>query len=89
MPKVQQKHYDSEGLQSSYKTMDKKIDVTQSSDKLGHLSKMTKTQDYIATKPKVPFYSDTSQKVNLNPKLSWYKNNPCMNTSQKIIFTLG
>ena len=69
--------------------MDKKIDATQSSGKLGQLSKMTKTQNYLATKPKVPSYSDTSHKDNLNPNLSWYKNSPCMNTSQKIIFTLG
>jgi hypothetical protein len=68
MPKVQQKHYDPEVLQTSYKSQYKKIDATQSTDNFGQSSKMTTTQDYLDRKPKVPFYSDTSYKDNFKPK---------------------
>ena len=68
MPKVQQKHYDPEVLQTSYKSQYKKIDAVQSSENFGQSIKMTKTQDYLAKKLKVPFYSDTSYKDNFKPR---------------------
>ena len=40
MPKVQQKHYDPELLQSSYKSQYKKIDASQSTDNFGQSSKV-------------------------------------------------
>lgn len=68
MPKVQQKHYDPELLQTSYKSQYKKIDHAQSTDNFGQSSKINTTEDYLARKPKVPFYSDTSYKDQYKPK---------------------
>jgi hypothetical protein len=45
MPKVQQKHYDPEVLQTSYKSQYKKIDASQSSDNFGQSSKINPAQD--------------------------------------------
>lgn len=56
MPTVQQKHYDPEILQTSYKSQYKKVDATQSSDNFGSSSKVNPVQDYLSKKPKAQFY---------------------------------
>ena len=63
-------------LQTSYKSQYKKIDATQSSDNFGQSGKLNLAQDYLARKPKVPFYSDTSYKDSYKPKPVVYEKQP-------------
>lgn len=64
VPKVVQKHYDPEVLQSSYKSQYNKPIVTKEPSN----TSVNPAESYLKNKPHVPFYSDTSYKDSYKPK---------------------